>query len=47
MTDQQIKKMIETALRLAWINDHQKDVFKTTQDYFKCLDKLREKFNDK
>jgi hypothetical protein len=44
MTDLEIKKTIEKALRMAFIHDHEKDVFNHSRNYFECLDKLREKF---
>jgi hypothetical protein len=46
MTDQEIKETIEKAMRMAFIHDHEKDVFNHSRNYFECLDKLREKFND-
>jgi hypothetical protein len=44
MTDQEIKETIEKAMRMAFIHDHEKDVFNHSRNYFECLDKLREKF---
>jgi hypothetical protein len=46
MTDQEIKETIAQALAFAFVRDDSRQIFKTSKDYFQCLEKLKEKFND-
>jgi hypothetical protein len=46
MTDQEIEKVIAQALAFAFLRDDSLQIFKTSKDYFQCLERLKEKFND-